>query len=73
MCVEILFNIISSVIYHSLGDSPSVTNVLSWFLTDDFFKIGAAKQINVPSNDLLVKHAYTKCRMETGWIQQKNK
>lgn len=26
-----------SVIYHSLRDSPSVTNVLSWFLTDDFF------------------------------------
>jgi hypothetical protein len=38
---------ISSVIYHSLGDSLSVTNVFSCFLTDEFLKIGAAKTNNM--------------------------
>jgi hypothetical protein len=39
MCVEILFNNISSVIYHSLGDSPSVTNVLYGFWPMIFLKL----------------------------------
>ena len=73
MCVEILFNIISSVICHSLGDSPSLTNLLLCFLTDEFFKIVAAEQTNVPNSGLIIKHTYTKCTMKTGWIQQKNK
>ena len=34
---------ISSVIYHNLGGSHSVTSMLSCFLTDEFFKIGTAK------------------------------
>ena len=48
---------ISSVIYHNLGDSRSVKNVLSCFLTDEFLKIGAAKT-NKCANQWFDSQAY---------------
>jgi hypothetical protein len=63
---------ISSVICRTLGDSPSVTNVLSYFLTDKFSKM-VTTETNVSRNVLLVQRTNTKCVVKTGFIQLKKK